>query len=296
MPEEQMSLDSILHEEKPAPVTEQAPPDKAPPEKSTPEIPVFAKQQWRDKEQDAKGRVRDPATGQYVPKEVKPAAEEVKTEVKPEVVPEVKPEVKPAAAAPITEEYSVREKAAFAKAADETRKRQALEKQLAELKKEPPKPFFDDPEGALARQKSELEEKLNFSILSTKVQTSESIARSRYKDYDEKFTIFNELVQKSPYLAEQAFQSNDPAEFAYQTGMTEKNMREAGGIANMRQKMEEEIRAKVRTELEAELKKKQETLEKERADLPGSLTDVQSKGANRPAWGGPTSFDDILKG
>lgn len=288
---DQMTLDSILDEKPTPPPVE--PKLDTPPPVETPEAKkeqyTTKKKEWRDKEQEAQGRVRDPDTGQYAPKEVKEVPveapkEEVKTETKVE---------KP------VEEYTVREKAAFAKAADETRKRQALERQLAQIAekmKQPEKPFYDDPDGALARQKAELEGKLSYGMLATKVHTSESIARSRYKDYDEKFSVFNELVQRSPYLAEQAFQSEDPAEFAYQTAFTEMNLRAAGGVANMRQKMEEEIRAKVRSELEAELKRKQESLEKDRAALPGSLTDVQSKGTNRPVWGGPPTLDEILKG
>jgi len=282
---DQMTLDSIL-DEKPVEKIDTPVVDSTPP----PEKPDYTtkKKEWRDKEQEAQGRVRDKETGQYTPKEVK---EEVKEPVKEEVkAPEVKPEVKP------VEEYSAREKAAFSKAADETRKRQALERQLAELQKEPPKPFYDDPEGALARHRAEQKQELDQAILATRVQTSESIAKSRYKDYDEKFAIFNELVQKSPYLAEQAFTSPDPAEFAYQTGATEKNLREAGGVENMRQKMEADLRVKIKAELEAELQKKKEDLEKDRAALPGSLTDVQSKGNNRPVWGGPPTLDDVLKG
>lgn len=274
---EPTSLENVLNEPAPA----EAPP-AAPVEK-----PGSIKQEWRDKEQGAQGRVRNPETGQYSPKEEVKVDPKVELKVEAKVEPKVEP--KPA------EEFSAREKAAFAKAADETRKRQALERQLAEVKKEPQKPFYEDPDGALAKQKAELEGKLELAIMTTKVQTSESIARSRYPDYDEKFSIFNELVQKSPYLAEQAFQSPDPAEFAYHTAKTEKDLREAGGVDNLRKKMEEEIRTKVRAEIEAELKRKQETLEKEREALPGSLSETPSKGSNRSVWSGPTSLENILK-
>ena len=271
---EQTSLDKILDEK----------PVETPPVEKT----ISNRQEWRDKEQDAQGKVRDPSTGQYAPKEVKEApVESPKAEVKVETP---KEPTKP------LDEYSPREKAAFAKAADETRKRQALERQLEELKKDPPKPFFEDPDGALARQKKELEDKINYSILSTKIQTSESIARSRYPDYDEKFNIFNELVITSPHLAEQAFQAPDPAEFAYKTAKTHKDLQDAGGVDKLKEKMEADLRTKIRAEIEAELKTRKEALEKERESLPGSLSDTPSKGVNRPVWGGPTSLDSILKG
>ena len=289
---DQMTLDSILDEKPTPPPVE--PKLDTPPPVETPEAKkeqyTTKKKEWRDKEQEAQGRVRDPDTGQYAPKEVKEApVEATKEEVKATETKVEKP----------VEEYTVREKAAFAKAADETRKRQALERQLAELnqkQKEPEKPFYDDPDGALARQKKDLEEKLNYGMLATKVRTAEIIARSRHSDYDEKFSKFNEMVQKTPYLANQAFDSDDPAEFAYETARTQLDLEQAGGVVNMRQKMEAEIRAKVRAELEAELQKKKEDLERDRANLPGSLTDVQSKGVNRPVWGGPPTLDEILKG
>jgi hypothetical protein len=242
-----------------------------------------------DKEQEARGNIRDPGTGQYTPKEAKEAPKE-EPAAKVEAKVETKTPEKP------LEEYSPREKAAFAKAADETRKRQALERQIAELKqKETEKPFFEDPEGALARQKQDFESKLNFASLSTKVQTSESIARSRHPDYDEKFVIFNQMVQDAPHLAEQAFSSPDPGEFAYRTAKMQKDLQDAGGIDQLRSKVEAEMKAKIKAELETEWKRREDELKKQRDDLPGSLTDVPSKGSNRPVWGGPPSLDDILK-
>jgi hypothetical protein len=149
----------------------------------------------------------------------------------------------------------------------------------------------------LARQRQELENKLNFATLSTKVQTSESIARSRYPDYDEKFAVFSQMVQEAPHLAEQAFASSDPAEFAYKTAKMQKDLQDAGGIEQMRSRVEAELKAKIKAELEAEWTKREAELKKQREELPGSLTDVPGKGApNRPVWSGPTSLDDILKG
>lgn len=298
--QKQMTLDDVL-DETPAP-------EKAP--EQAPEKPLSGaeayqsrKREHRDKELGAQGLVRDPATGQYAKKEeTKGAAKDIAipvfTEQKPEVkAPEAKPEAKPA------EEYSVREKAAFAKAADETRKRQAqsqeiarLSKELEDLKKGPQKGFYDDPDGALERQRKELEDKINYATLSTKVQTSESIARSRYQNYDEMFNLFNELVQETPYLAQQAFSSPDPADFAYKTAKRHKELQDAGGVEKMREKMEAELRTKIKAELETELKKRDEELKKDRDALPGSLTDVPSKGSNRPVWGGPPSLEDVLKG
>ena len=209
-----------------------------------------------------------------------------------------KVEVKPAETAkPVQEELTPKERAAFAKAADETRKRQALEIRIRELEAkqapastEPPKTFWDDPEGALNRQKQEVQS----AIVSTKLQTSEAIARSRHKDFDEKVAKFGELAQSTPGLAQQMISAPDPAEFAYRTAANHIALQEAGGLDAMRQKIEEETRVKVRAELEVELKDKADALAKERAALPGSLSDAPSKGNIRPVWSGPTAMDDIL--
>ena len=193
-----------------------------------------------------------------------------------------------------------KEKAAFAKATDETRKRQALERQLAELQAkmtpqapaEPPKPFWDAPEEALARQKQEIQN----LVVGTRLQTSESIARSGYKDCDEKIEIFKELVMTVPGLGHQMLAASDPAEFAYRTAANHKTLQEAGNLDAMKEQIVKETETKVRAQIEKELKAKAEALEKERAALPGSLTNTPSKGVNRPTWGGPTSMNDILKG
>jgi hypothetical protein len=64
----------------------------------------------------------------------------------------------------------------------------------------------------------------------------------------------------------------------------------------LRGKVEAELKARIRAELEAELKKRQDEFTKDKEALPGSLTDVPSKGVNRPVWSGPPSLDEILKG
>lgn len=280
---EQTSLDDVLKEPAAPEVKETPPPQEVKAD--------YNKQAWRDKEQEAKGNVRDPVTGQYAPKVSK---EEVKAE--PPKEPEVKAEP-PKEPVKLPEEYSAKERAAFAALADERRKRQALERQLQEQQqKKEEKPFFEDPEGALARQRKELEDRINYVTLSTKVQTSESIARSRHQDYDEKFAVFNQMVQEAPQLAEQAFASPDPAEFAYKTAKMQKDLQDAGGLEQMKAKMEAELRAKIKADIEAELKKRDEELQRQKSELPGSLTDIPSKGVNRPVWGGPTALDDILKG
>lgn len=286
---EQMSLEGVLGDEKrkppeAAPVAEPAAVATPAPETALGEQkPEGLKKQHQRKEWEAQGR--DPETGKFIEKETKPQ-EPAKAPEKP--------------AQPV-EEMTAKEKAAFAKAADETRKRQALEREVADLRAkaappapavEPPKPFWDDPEGAIKQS----EQRVNAAIASTRLQTSEAIARSRYTDFDEKIITFKELAESTPWIVQQMMMQPDPAEFAYRTAKNHKELQDAGGIDAMRSKIEAEAEARIRTKIEAELKDKAEALAKERAALPGSLSDARATGVNKSVWGGPTSLDGVLKG
>lgn len=287
------SLDDVLNEkakpEKPAvesvkDLVEQAQePVAAEPEKAEVDRPKSLRAEHRKKELIAQGR--DPETGQFVKEEIK---EEVKTKV----------EVKKEPEKPI-EELTVKEKAAFAAVADERRKRQELERRLAELQPKPaaaetPKAFWDDPEGALKRHETAIAQ----TALNTRLQTAELIARNKYQDFDEKIARFSELVSNTPGLAPQWLNSPDPAEFAYRTAKNHMELQDAGSLDQMRSDIEKRVRAEERTKVEAEFKAKAEALEKERAALPGSLSDVRGVSSQRAqsVWGGPTSLDEILKG
>lgn len=274
-----MELNDILNEPK---ESETAPETKGPQEEKV----SSRRKDWQEKELDARaegeGKVRDPVTGQW---SAKPKEEvEVKTEVKEE-----KKE-------PPKQEMTDKERAAFAAAADERRKRQALEARLAELEKKKentkddgtPKTFWDDPEGALAKHKQEMQQ----TVVHTKLATSEAIARSKYSDFDEKVQAFGEIIQQTPGLHVQWLQSPDPAEYAYKLGKNHLELRDAGSVDALRQKIEKEVRLK----LESEYKEKAEKMVKERQSIPASLSDTVGKSGNRVEFTGPPSLSDILKG
>lgn len=288
------SLDDVLNEkkeEKPAKdLVEQAQEsDKTPASDETKlevERAKSLRAEHRKKEWIAQGR--DPETGQFVKEEVK--AEEKKPEVKAE---EKKEPEKP------KEELTAKEKAAFAAVADERRKRQELERRLAELQPKPsaaeqPKAFWDDPEGALKRHEAAIAQ----TALNTRLQTAELIARNKYQDFDEKIARFSELVSNTPGLAPQWLNSPDPAEFAYRTAKNHMELQDAGSLEQMRADIEKKVRAEERAKVEGEFKAKAEALEKERAALPGSLSDVRGVSSQRavPVWGGPTPLDEVLRG
>ena len=304
---QQLSMADILSGEEPAKVEATPVPAAAPaapaaketldipvlgdrplPEEPKVERPISRKQAHRDKEQEAQGRVRDPETGQYVSKVAAEAPPDATAKPEPEAEP-----AKPAVVAP-QQEFTDKEKAFLRTAQDERGKRQAVERELAEVRaklpKEEPKTFWDDPEAALQRQKEELRQE----NLNTRLKTAELIARQRHPDFDEKIAVFGKVMEQTPGLHVQWLSALDPAEFAYQLGKNHQELKEAGDLPALRAKIEKETEVKVRARIEAELKAKAEALAKDRAALPPSLSEAKSTGVNKPVWSGPPSFDSIL--
>lgn len=274
-------MDDVLNEKEPEAPVEQEAPVETPVEES----PDYTSRRKALQEKEWAAQGRDPKTGQFLPKE------EPKAEVKEEPKPEVKAE-------PKREEFTEKERAFLRAAEEERRKRQELERRLAELEK--PKPqevddnnFLQDPVGHLNRRFETFEQKLSQSEMNVKLATAEAIARTRYKDFDENVQEFAQVLQATPGLRETWLASPDPAEFAYRFGERTKLVREAGSLDGLKAKIEKETRAR----LEAEYKAKQEELEKQRAALPGSLSDVRGASTRQqPVYTGPTPLEDILKG
>lgn len=301
---EPMSLEGILKDEQPAgrePVAEPVDKEPAAAEPSEPKVERVEsiEKKWEEKEQGARGRVRDPATGQFVQK-TEQAAAEPKAEAKVAPAAPV-----PAAAPPAPRQEMTDKERAFLRGMEEERgKRQALEQRLAALeagKTQPgapagaPKTFWDDPEGALSRHQQEIQQ----VGMNTRLNTAEMIARSRLPDFDEKVQVFRDILSKAgpstAIMVQQWVSSPDPAMHAYNLGKNQLELQQLGGLDALREKVAKETEAKVRAQIEAEVKAKSDSLEKARAELPGSLSDVRSSGVNRPAWGGVPTMEDILK-
>ena len=260
---EQLKLDEVLEDPKEKPVPE-AKPDERP-----------IRQQHKDKEAKA---VEDGKKPKEEPKEEK-------LELEP------KKEEKPA-----VPQATDKERAYYAAAMDERRKRQALEARLTELQTKPKeeggqKTFWDDPEAALDTFRKQTMAASRLEALNTRINTSELIARSKYQDFDEKVEIFKELMGQNPGLHQQFMGSPDPGEFVYKTAKFHKDLQGAGNIDNLRAQIEKETRIKI----EAELKEKEGKLKKEREALPGTLSDVRGTKQQAVVWSGPSTLDDILK-
>lgn len=279
-----MELNDVLSDKEPE-APQEAPQEVK--EEVQVEKPQSIRAKHKAKEDEARGR--DPVTGKYTPKEA--PKEEPKVEAKEEVKTEPKVE-------PKKEEFTEKERAFLRGLEEERRKRQDLERQLNEIRnaKQQPegekKTFWDDPEGTLKRFEQGLDQKLTQRELDTRLSTSEYIARSKYQDFDQKVQIFAELLQSTPGLHAQWLASPDPAEFVYRTAEKTQLLRDAGGLEQLRAKIEKETREK----LESEYKKKEQELEKKRSALTGSLS--ETKGAStrqEPVYTGPTPLNDILR-
>lgn len=253
----------------------------------------------RDTREAGEGRVRD-ASGRYVAKETLEAAPEpaaAATEpvaAAPVVATPTEPAAAPATTQPANnQEFTPKERAFLAAAQEERRKRQAMEQELAALRQtkpaEPAKTFWDDPEAALKQHEAQTRQ----IVLTTRLDTSEAIARQRYKDFDDNVAEFGNLMQTVPGVRDQWLAAADPAEFAYQVGKRQKELKSIGNIEEYKQR----IAAETRAALEAEYKAKEAQRQKLAADLPGSLSDVRSSGTPaRAVFTGPTPLDTILRG
>jgi len=273
-----MELSDILSDKEPEKTeTEVA---EAPPEQTevVEEKPQSRRKAHLAKEFEAQGR--DPETGQFKKEETKEEKAEVKAEVKTEVKVE-----------PKKEEFTEKERAFLRGLEEERKKRQELERQLQALQKptekKEEKTFWDDPEGKLNAHTQQVQQ----IALQTKLQTSEVIARSRYKDFDEKIQVFAQVLEQTPGLHSQWLSSPDPAEFAYRAGSARAELTAAGDM----EKWREQVRTEERKKIEAEFKAKQDELEKQRKELPSSLSDVRGAVKHQPVFTGPIPMEDILK-
>ncbi len=276
---EQMALDDILGGTEP-PVAVPEPPPVAEPTEPPAVVPEAAPEK-QPTAAEAKERQRG-ADGKFVAQlEAEKAAKE-------------------AAKEPVKQELTEKELGFLKTIETERRKRQELERENAALRAprapaapaqpevpaEPPKTFWDDPEGTLTR----FEQKLQGAIVNTRLNTAEMLARSRHTDFDEKMDVFKELVKSTPGVWNQCVNSPDPAEFAYQTGKRHKELADVGGMEQWEAQKEKELTLKVETKLKEKLEKEA----KERAAIPGSLSEVRGTTQHTPVWGGPTPLDNVL--
>jgi DNA repair exonuclease SbcCD ATPase subunit len=178
---------------------------------------------------------------------------------------------------------------------DERRKRQELEKRVAEYEaklqqlQNPPQPapdMFENPEGWQnhfgGQIKQQAAQEASFNSL---LNTSEMLCRDKYEDFEEAKTKFMELAEANPVLAQQALGDPHPWRKAYTLVKNHEKMEALG--ATDAQSLEARLREEIRAELQAELKPAPAAV------IPQSLATAQSGRGTSGVWNPPT-IDEIL--
>jgi hypothetical protein len=181
---------------------------------------------------------------------------------------------------------------------DERRKRQDLEKKLAELEarlqpQAPPQPkpepvdWFASPEQAAQALQAQFAE----SMFQTRVHTSERIIRKEHPDYDEVSALFAKRAESDPHLLQQLYNHPFPAEFAYEIGKQIKMLEEI--------KDPQAYREKLRAEILAELQsggQQSQAPQASKPAVPRSLArDVSTQPRNSSGqFAGPVPLDELL--
>jgi hypothetical protein len=194
---------------------------------------------------------------------------------------------------------------------EERKKRQALERELAELRaraaqpvaqQQPPQPaqvplpdlMFQDPERfvqALAQRQEE-------ALLQTRIATSEAIARQQ-PDYDAAEQALTAYAQSSPQAAQEVAaalrQHPAPAMWAYQAGKHLLSQQRWAPIMQQHGDPDAFINAEVERRL-ADRVRQQPAPAPSAAPLPQSLASARSAGPRNPApaFTGPTPMSAIL--
>lgn len=121
-------------------------------------------------------------------------------------------------------------------------------------------------------------------IVNERFNNSEMIARTQYKDVDEKVAVFMEAAKANPALSIALQQQRHPWEFAYKEGQRLLMLKEVGDDpAAYRARVEAEVRASLETPAAPALK------------LPQSLAGVRSAAPrSAPGYTGPPPFEEIV--
>lgn len=153
---------------------------------------------------------------------------------------------------------------------------------------QPPVDFWDDPHGYMSQQFNQFGQTLLQQFeqrqVAQRIDRSEADARSKYADYDEAFSAFEQAVQANPRLAYELAQADNPGEFAYSKGKTALTLNSVGSM--------EELEAQLRRKWEAEVKAAVPT---PMPTLPSTTATDGSVGARTgPDWSGPTPLGKML--
>lgn len=216
----------------------------------------------------------EPATPEKVEPET-PAPEKVET-------PEVAATVVPTATEPKKEET-----VPLAALRAEREKRQSYERELAQLRMQQEKKpdFYEAPDQYVQHVMSQAQQQATQRLFAA----LEAQARDTYPDYDEVFAEVEAHAAENPSIGPQILNSPNPAVAAYKFG---KQLREMKALQNP-----EEYRAKLKTEILAEIQKEAEAKEaakrKAAEAIPPDLATVRSATGETEVAGDP--FKNLFK-
>lgn len=194
---------------------------------------------------------------------------------------------------------------------DERRKRQDLERRVAELQeqvqrfnqpqppeaKQPEPDWWQDPQTAAQHLQSQVQNQMQARLYQQAVYTSEKILRQQHQDYDEVANLFAEAAKQDQRLLQQVLEHPFPAEFAYKAGRQIKLMQEIGEDPDSyRSKLEAEILAKHGL-APGQAPAPQTQQRQPQAPVPRSLardTSIAQPRNSRGQFDSPASLDDIL--
>jgi hypothetical protein len=231
--------------------------------------------------------------------ELKTEAPKVDVETKPDIArddtgrfapkTEVKAEDKP----PIT-------KADVAAIIDERRKRQDLERELAQLRQQNPKPktdIFENPDLAINERVSDQLSPLRNQIFELQLQ----LAKKDMPDFDDAVMAFLKAAESDPVLKHAADTAPNELQFIYREGLRLKELGDVGGdIRKYREKVTAEAQAKI-GEKDQEiltLKSQLEALTKAHSELsavPRSLNQMQSGSAPKVTDADPEDINQLVR-
>lgn len=186
----------------------------------------------------------------------------------------------------------------------ERRRRQEAEARIAELEASFRQPqataqqqqaipdMFEEPDAYTAWVKEEAKREAIAEVQAIAKQTtfearlevSEMLAREKHADFEEKLSVFADLVQQNPALRGELMRAQNPAEYAYTTAKNYAEVKELGTLDMVA------LKEKLRAEILAE-----ETAKLPRASAPTKLVNERNVGSRAgPSWSGPKPLSELL--
>lgn len=205
----------------------------------------------------------------------------------PAADPAATPDPVPAAATPAAQPAKTEPEAVpIAAVLDERRKRQAAERELAELRatqaQQPRADFYQDPERYVAETVGQVQQNMQTQMYAA----LEFAAKRMLPDYDDKFAVVEEYAKTNPAAVRDIFASPNPAIAAYELGQRLLEYREMQNPETYRQKIEAEVRQKIEAEYAQRTQAQQAAAQAETAKvnaIPPDLSTSANAVAKTPA-------------